>query len=65
MQYLRLKINVYIYIYIYISTVSGQIVLGGSQLVRVKLLGGPGEKSQKIFEIFIPEIATNASNFKN
>ena len=27
-------------------------------------LGGPEQKSLKIFEIFIPEIAANASNFK-
>ena len=27
-------------------------------------LGGPEQKSLKIFEIFIPEIVANASNFK-
>ena len=26
---------------------------------------GPGEKTRKIFEIFIPEIAGNAPNFMN
>ena len=48
------------------STVAGQNVLGGGgRLGRVKPRGIRGEKNPKIFEIFIPEIAANASNFKN
>ena len=46
------------------STVAGQNVLGGAQLGQAKHRGVPG-KPLKIFEIFIPEIAENASNFKN
>ena len=29
-----------------------------------QILGGPEQKSLKIFEIFIPEIAANASSFQ-
>ena len=47
------------------STVAGQSVLGGGQLSRAKPTGVRGKKTLKIFEIFIPEIAANASNFKN
>ena len=54
------------------STVAGQNVFGfflvggggRSQLGRAKFRGSGG-KPLKIFEIFIPEIAANASNFKN
>ena len=52
------------------STVAGQNVFlwwgggGGVQLAE-RNLGGSEEKPLKIFEIFIPEIAANASNFKN
>ena len=50
----------------YVSTIAGQNVFwGGAQLGRVKPRGGPGGKTLKIFEIFIPEIAANASNIKN
>ena len=37
----------------------------GAQFGRAKPGGDRGEKTLKIFEIFIPEIAANASNFKN
>ena len=47
------------------STVAGQNVLGGPKLAERNLRGSVGEKNLKIFEIFIPEIAANASNFKN
>ena len=46
------------------STVAGQIVLG-AQILRVKPRGVPREKARKIFEIFTPEMAANALNFKN
>ena len=36
---------------------------GGGDLAE-RNLGGTGGKNLKIFEIFIPEIAANASNFK-
>ena len=39
--------------------------LGGGGYLAQWNLGGPGENPLKIFEIFIPEIAANASNFKN
>ena len=49
-----------------LSTTAGQSVLGGAQFGWAKPWGGgPGENPQKNFEIFIPEIAANASNFKN
>ena len=37
---------------------------GGGDLVE-RNLGGMTENPRKIFEIAIPEIAANASNFKN
>ena len=51
------------------STVAGQNVcvlfFWGVQLGRVKPMGVGGKNPLKMFEIFIPEIAANASNFKN
>ena len=38
---------------------------GGGGNLAERNLGGSEEKPLKIFEIFIPEIAANASNFKN
>ena len=38
---------------------------GGGATWPSETYGGPGEKTLKIFEIFIPEIAANAPNFKN
>ena len=38
---------------------------GGAQLGRAKPREIREKKTLKIFEIFIPEIATNTSNFKN
>ena len=38
---------------------------GGGELGRAKLRGSGELKPLKLFEIFIPEIAANASNFKN
>ena len=56
---------------LFFNTVAGQIVVllgfffwGGGNLAE-RNLGDPGENPRKIFEIFIPEIAANASNFKN
>ena len=39
--------------------------LGGGATWPSETYGGPGKKTLKIFEIFIPEIAANAPNFKN
>ena len=54
------------------STIAGQNVffLGGGgvgvgQLGREKPRGGSGGEKPENFEIFIPKIAVNASNFKN
>ena len=50
------------------STVAGQNILGGGgggPTWPSETYGGPGEKPLKIIEIFIFEIAANASNFKN
>ena len=38
---------------------------GGADLAEWNLGGVREKKNLKIFEIFIPEIASNASNFKN
>ena len=38
---------------------------GGGDLAEWNLGGVREKKTLKIFEIFIPEIASNASNFKN
>ena len=46
----------------YLSAVAGQNVFRGPNLQN---LGGLGEKPQKIFEIFIPEVTANAKNFKH
>ena len=46
------------------SIVAGQIVLGGPTCPS-ETYGGSRENPLKLFEIFIHEIATNASNFKN
>ena len=49
------------------STVAGKIFLffgGGGKLAEQDPGGCPGEKTLKIFEVFIPENAANASNFK-
>ena len=46
------------------STVAWQIIFGGPNLAEQNL-GGPGRNPQKIFEILFPEIAANASSFKN
>ena len=47
------------------STVAGQnVFFGGGALCRAKHRGVPGENPLKIFEIFVPEIAANASNLK-
>ena len=49
------------------STVAGKIFLffGGGGVGRARPRGGgPGEKTLKIFEVFIPENAANASNLK-
>ena len=48
----------------------GKIVIfflggGGGDKSSARNLGGHGENSQNIFEIFIPEISANASRFKN
>ena len=40
------------------------LFLGGGKIAK-RNLGGSGENPLKIFEIFCPEIAANASNFKN
>ena len=48
----------------YNSTVAEQNVFWGGPNLSERNLGGSGGKSPKIFEIFIPEIAANASNFK-
>ena len=40
-------------------------MFGGADLAERNLGGSGRKKSQIIFEIFIPEIAANASNFKN
>ena len=55
----------FIILYKRCSTVAGQNVLGGGQLGRAKSRGAPGGKTPENFEIFIPKIAVNASNFKN
>ena len=39
--------------------------VGGHNLAERNLVGSGGGKTLKIFEIFIPEIAANASNIKN
>ena len=47
------------------STVAGIFFGGGGRVGRARpRRGGPGEKTLKIFEVFIPENAANASNFK-
>ena len=38
---------------------------GGGGNLAERNLGGPWENPRKIFEVFIPEIAADASNFKN
>ena len=38
---------------------------GGGNRWSSETLGGSGENPRKIFEISIPEIAANASDFKN
>ena len=48
--------------YIYIGGGGG----GGGNLAERKLrVGGQGENTLESFEIFIPKIAANASNFKS
>ena len=52
----------------FFSTVVRQNVFfwgGGGRLGRAKPRLSGGKKTRKSFEIFIPEIAANASNFKN
>ena len=51
----------------FFSTVARQNVWGGGggRLGRAKPRLSGRKKTRKIFEIFIPEIAANASNFKN
>ena len=38
---------------------------GGGNLAKRKLGGPGGGETPEIFGIFVPEIAANASNFKN
>ena len=46
----------------YLSAEAGQNVFRGPNLQN---LGDLGENPQKIFEIFIPEITANRSNFRH
>ena len=54
-----------------LSAVAGRNVfylfffLGGGGNLAERKLGAPRRKPLKFFEIYIPEIAANASNFKN
>ena len=47
------------------STVAGQNVSGGGGELAEPNIESLGERPRKVFEIFIPEIAANASNDKN
>ena len=52
--------------YKWCSAVAGQnAFFGGGGNLAEQNLGGLGEKHWKTFEIFIPEIVANASNFRN
>ena len=61
----QVKFNVYSkFIHSTVAGENGFFFWGGGQLGEQKLEGSGG-KPLKLFEIFIPEIAANASNFKN